>query len=45
MHSEGRLTMTTLELMLIVVSYLVTAGAGAFFGARLTEEYIRRYYK
>ena len=39
------MTVTVWELMLVVASYIVAAGAGAWLGARLTEEYIRRYYK
>lgn len=37
--------MEVLRTVLIVASYIATAGAGVYFGFRLAEEYIRRYYK
>lgn len=33
------------QLLLLVASYIAVAGGGAWFGAKLTEDYIRRYYK
>jgi drug/metabolite transporter (DMT)-like permease len=42
---EEYMDLTFGQLLLLVASYIAVAGGGAWFGAKLTEDYIRRYYK